>query len=110
MRRRKTLSMLGLDPQSALLSIAFVLLPAHTRRAQSLTFFNNYFIPGADYVVGGVGLDGAGVDGIATGTIAVAGVPGDAQGVGAGLYTHGSSKDGAGAGGAGATLQGGALC
>src|SRR3989304_7054012 len=106
MRRRKTLSALGLDPRLALLSLAFVLLSAQTLRAQSLTFFNNYFIPGADYGVGGVGLDGAGVDGIATGTIAIAGVPEDAQVVAAFLYAQGGSKDGPGAGMAGATFRG----
>ena len=41
---------------------------------EALTFFKNYFVTG-DYVVGGVGLRGRGVSGLALGSIQVSGVP-----------------------------------
>jgi hypothetical protein len=51
------------------LSLLVVLGSAQTGLAQSpLNFFNNYFVTG-DYVLGGVGLRGLGVQGYATGTI-----------------------------------------
>ena len=58
-----------------------------------LNFFNNYFVTG-DYVVGGVGLRGSGVNGYATGTISIpdansvpaTGVPPGADIVAAFLY------------------------
>ena len=58
-----------------------------------LNFFNNYFVTG-DYVVGGVGLRGSGVNGFATGTISIpdansvpaTGVPPGADIVAAFLY------------------------
>ncbi|MFI5112170.1 MAG: hypothetical protein ACHP9S_05075 [Terriglobales bacterium] len=58
-----------------------------------LNFFNNYFVTG-DYVVGGVGLRGSGVNGFATGTISIpdansvpaTGVPAGADIVAAYLY------------------------
>ena len=55
--------------------------------ADSLTFFNNWFVTG-DYVVAGVGLrgGGAGHGGWATGNINVAGVPNNAQPIAAFLY------------------------
>lgn len=56
---------------TALLAVATTLFPVRSLLAQTtppLNFFRNYFVTG-DYVVGGVGLRGLGVNGIATGTI-----------------------------------------
>ena len=50
-----------------------------------LRYFKNYFVTG-DYVVAGVGLRGTGVNGMATGTINVTGVPVGADIVAAFLY------------------------
>ncbi len=58
-------------------SLALLTQAGSSTRAQTpdaLRFFKNYFITG-DYVVGGVGLRGQGVNGIATGSIAIQGVP-----------------------------------
>ncbi len=75
--------------------VALLLLPATAALAQStpLTLFKNYFVTG-DYVVGGVGLRGLGVNGLATGTITIpdansvpsTGVPPGADIVAAFLY------------------------
>ena len=51
----------------------------------SLQFFKNYFVTG-DYAVAGVGLRGSGVGGLATGNIAISGVPANADVLGAFLY------------------------
>lgn len=59
--------------------------PMSAQAPDALKFFKNYFITG-DYAVGGVGLKGQGVGGIATGSIAIAGVPENADVVGAFLY------------------------
>ncbi len=69
---------------TALLVAGLLLLLAQpTGHAQlerpPLKFFKNYFLPGADYAVGGVGLRGQGVNGLATNTITIGGVPNDAQ-------------------------------
>ncbi|MFO7693471.1 MAG: hypothetical protein R6V57_10335, partial [Vicinamibacterales bacterium] len=71
----------------ALFSLGLVWLLAQPAQAQPgpLSFFKNYFITG-DYVVGGVGLRGQGVNGIATGPIEISGVPADADIVAAFLY------------------------
>jgi hypothetical protein len=71
----------------ALWSLGFALLLAQPGQAQPgpLTFFKNYFITG-DYVVGGVGLRGHGVNGLATEAITIEGVPADADIVAAFLY------------------------
>src|SRR5579872_7202032 len=64
------------------------LLPQFTRAADSLNFFNNWFVTG-DYAVAGVGLRGGGAGkngGWATGTINVSGVPSNAQPIAAFLY------------------------
>lgn len=58
---------------------------AQSPAAGPLSFFKNHFITG-DYVEGGVGLLGQGVDGLATGTIEFAGVPADADILAAYLY------------------------
>ena len=78
-----------------------------------LKFFNNYFLPGGDYAVDGVGLEGAGQGGLATGTITIAGVPvnqpdlrDDGHVVAAFLYAQVVSADGPDAGMAGATFRG----
>ena len=70
-----------------LLALGLTLLSALPGQAQPgpLTFFKNYFITG-DYVVGGVGLRGQGVNGLATGSIQISGVPADADVVAAFLY------------------------
>jgi YVTN family beta-propeller protein len=69
-----------------LLSLAVFLLSAQlTWAADSLTFFNNWFVTG-DYVVAGVGLRGTGVKGWATGNIKMTGVPSNGQPIAAFLY------------------------
>ena len=55
----------------ALLCLAFVVAlsqPTRTQTESTLTFFRNYFVTG-DYVVGGIGLQGTGVNGMATANI-----------------------------------------
>ena len=55
--------------------LAVLALFAPVARAQDpLQFFKNYFVTG-DYVVAGVGLNGQGVNGFATNTINLSGVP-----------------------------------
>src|SRR5579872_4564521 len=64
------------------------LLPQFTRAADSLNFFNNWFVTG-DYAVAGVGLRGGGAGkngGWATGKINMTGVPSNAQPIAAFLY------------------------
>jgi len=58
-------------PLPIVLGLLFILALAQTGLAQTssqLTLSNNYFVTG-DYIVGGVGLRGLGVNGFATGTI-----------------------------------------
>ncbi|HTS48240.1 MAG TPA: MBG domain-containing protein [Bryobacteraceae bacterium] len=65
-----------------------ILLPQFTWAADSLTFFNNWFVTG-DYAVAGVGLRGGGAGkngGWATGKINMSGVPSNAQPIAAFLY------------------------
>ena len=61
----------------------------------ALRFKNNWFLTG-DYVVGGVGLRGIGVNGLATGTVNIAGVPANADIIAAYLYweTLGNGQNG----------------
>ena len=88
-------------------TLGLVLFFARPVQAQddSLSFFKNYFITGG-YEVGGVGLVGQGVDGVAQGAIAISGVPDGAEIVAAFLYAQVVSADGADAGGAGVTFHG----
>ena len=67
-------------------------VPSSAQAPDALGFFKNYFITG-DYVVGGVGLRGRGVNGIATGSIAIQGVPQDADVLAAFLYWQVVTKD-----------------
>ncbi|MQA30891.1 MAG: hypothetical protein GEU82_13835 [Luteitalea sp.] len=87
----------------SLLPIVILLAPAARVQAQpgNLTFFKNYFVTG-DYVVGGVNLRGTGINGVATGTISMDGVPANADILAAFLYweTEVTRRAGAGAGGA----------
>lgn len=93
--------------------IGAVLLHAGTVRtsaqADALSFFKNYFITG-DYVVGGVGLNGKGIGGVATDSIEIAGVPANTDIVAAFLYwqavTNQNTPD---AGSLGATFKGNPL-
>ena len=90
------------------LALAVVLTQAGQAQAQNppLKFFNNFFLPGGDYEVAGVGLEGQGDgSGLATGMITIAGVPTESNVVAAFLYAQVVSADGADAGMAGATFQ-----
>jgi hypothetical protein len=93
----------------ALLAVSLVVFGAASAHAQPgpLTFFKNYFLTG-DYVVGGVGLRGQGVNGLATGAIAIDGVPADADVVAAFLYWQVVTTTTAGpdSGSVGATFKG----
>ncbi len=75
--------------------VAVMAQPAH---AQSLKFFKNDFVTG-DYAVAGIGLEGRGVKGVATGSINMTGVPPGADVVAAFLYWQVVSQHGAEAGG-----------
>jgi hypothetical protein len=79
-------------------------------QTDALGFFKNYFITG-DYVVGGVGLSGRGVDGLATGEIVIEGVPPAADVVAAFLYWQvvGPAESDPDAGSLTATFKGHAL-
>ncbi len=70
-----------------LLSLGLLIAASQPADAQPgpLTFFKNYFLTG-DYAVGGVGLRGQGLNGLASGSIVIEGVPGDADVVAAFLY------------------------
>src|SRR3954451_11832877 len=89
MRRAILLALGG----ALIIGLSRVPAPLHAQGApgDALSFFKNYFITG-DYVVAGVGLRGAGVNGIATGTIKVANVPPNADVVAAFLYWQEVSK------------------
>jgi hypothetical protein len=67
-----------------ILAIPVLLAPAACA-ADALNFFNNWFVTG-DYVVGGIGLRGTGVNGVATGSINLSGVPAGAEPIAAFLY------------------------
>src|SRR5215813_10600561 len=63
----------SLGPLAA--GVLLVALPSHaTGSAGRLDYFKNYFVTG-DYVAAGVGLRGTGINGFATGTISLTGVP-----------------------------------
>src|SRR5258708_7773209 len=62
-----------------------ILSPQLGRAADALSYTKNYFVTG-DYVVGGVGLRATGVNGFATGTIKISGIPAGADIVAAFLY------------------------
>ena len=101
------------------LGLAVLLSPAGLlgqAEAQSLNFFKNYFITGG-YEVGGVGLLGQGLNGVAAGDIVIAeddpatpdvieGVPAGAEIVAAFLYAQVVSAEGGDAAGAGVTFHG----
>ena len=74
------------------LSRAHAPLHAQSAPPDALSFFKNYFLTG-DYVVAGVGLRGQGVNGIATGSIQVSGVPAGADIAAAFLYWQVVTKD-----------------
>ena len=84
---------------------ALVLASPAVGYAQSLHFFKNYFVTGG-YKVAGVGLAGQGVNGIATGTVTMSGVPADAEVVAAFLYAQVVSDSGGNAAGAGVRFNG----
>jgi hypothetical protein len=65
-------------------AIVVTLAPA-AHASDALSFFNNWFVTG-DYAVAGVGLRGTGINGIATGTINLAGLPPGAEPIAAFLY------------------------
>jgi len=81
--------------------------PTVAQTPDALSFFKNYFITG-DYTVGGVGLRNLGVNGIATGSIPVTGVPASADVLAAFLYWQVVTKGSAGAdaGNVGVTFRG----
>ena len=70
-----------------------------TQPPDALQFFKNYFVTGS-HVVGGVGLQGRGVNGVATGSIPMSGAPEGADIVAAFLYWQAVTKDGTGNAGA----------
>ena len=73
-------------PRASILLLGFLTLFAQLgQSADALNYFKNYFVTG-DYVVGGVGLRGTGVNGLATGSINISGVPAGADIVAAFLY------------------------
>ena len=80
-----------------------------TSSTDALTYFKNYFVTG-DYVVGGVGLRGRGVNGIATGTIDMGpnAVPAGADVLAAFLYWQEVATDSE-SGTVGATFKGNPL-
>ncbi len=95
-------------------ALAFLLLiAAQTDRgyatgqpsAPPLQFFKNYFLTG-DYAVAGVGLWGRGVNGFASGSIAMSGVPAGSEIVSAFLYWQSVSADGPNSGSKGAMFNG----
>ena len=97
----------GLKTSVALLCLGFALLLAKpvqtqtqtTQPPDALQFFKNYFVTGS-HAVGGVGLAGRGVNGVATGSIPMSGVPEGADVVAAFLYWQAVTKDGTGNAGA----------
>ena len=82
-------------------------VPLSAQSPDALPFFKNYFVTG-DYAVGGVGLRGQGVNGLATGTIDMGGVPEGADIAAAFLYWQVSAPESAGpdAGSLTATFRG----
>ncbi len=75
--------------------------------ANTLSFFKNYFVSG-DYIVGGVGLRGTGVNGIASGTIDLtnASIPGGVDILAAFLYWETIETPNSATGTSGATFRG----
>jgi hypothetical protein len=59
--------------------------PTRTAEGDALKFFQNYFVTG-DYAVGGIGLRGKGINGIARAAIPFTGVPEDADVLAAFVY------------------------
>src|SRR3954468_23457995 len=90
MRRAILLALGG----ALIIGLSRVPAPLHAQGAppDALSFFKNYFITG-DYVVAGVGLRGQGVNGVATGSIQVSGVPAGADIAAAFLYWQVVTKD-----------------
>jgi VCBS repeat-containing protein len=77
------------------------------QQPDALGYFKSFFVTG-DYVVGGVGLRGRGVNGIASGEIELSGVPPNVDVVAAFLYWQvvTKSQSGADAGGVGVSFRG----
>src|SRR5262245_37954335 len=66
--------------------VSFFMFGREGQAADALSYFKNYFVTG-DVVIGGVGgLRGTGVNGFATGTINISGVPAGADIIAAFLY------------------------
>lgn len=80
---------------SMLIQLQLGSVPVSAHVPDALKFFKNYFITG-DYAVGGVGLRGQGVNGLATGSIAMSGVPKDVDIAAAFLYWQVVAKDASG--------------
>ena len=88
--------------------LGFVLIltqPGQGQTPEPLSFFKNYFITGG-YEVGGVGLAGQGVNGVAQGEILIEGVPNGVEILAAFLYAQVVSDEGPEAGGIGVTFHG----
>ena len=68
-----------------LIVVAAASQPTRTAEGDALKFFQNYFVTG-DYAVGGIGLRGKGVNGIARAAIPFTGVPADADVLAAFVY------------------------
>src|SRR5215472_7416388 len=81
---------------SCALAATVLLVPPMASAQQNLQYFKNYFVTG-DYVVASVGLQHTGVNGLATGTIAIdpAQLPAGAEVVAAYLYWQTISSSGA---------------
>jgi len=77
--------MTRLRAHQTLALVAMTLFAQLASASDALSFFNNWFVTG-DYAVAGVGLRGTGVNGWATGTINMSGVPADAEPIAAFLY------------------------
>jgi VCBS repeat-containing protein len=75
-----------------LAGLMHAITPAQQVPPDALKFFKNYFVTGS-YVVGGVGMRGKGVGGLATGTIPMVGAPEGADLVAAFLYWQVVTKD-----------------
>jgi len=85
--------------------VALFVQPGRGQAPGPLNFFKNYFLEG-DYAVAGVGVRGTGIDGFATATIHMNGVPANADIVAAFLYWETVVKDASTQGNTGAQFRG----